>query len=122
MTKYFVSPAEKSTTWSIAHSDFERLLRQRWPHAKTIKGSDLDRFRALEWTVEAPSGVVEGALNGDGQAIALDGAIGDVARMALWFRSVVPSEQALIFYDEGYNADVELKEGTTVDDLVSPFL
>ena len=65
---------------------------------------------------------MSGALNRDGQAIVLEGEIRAIALIALWVRSVVPAQQPLILYDEGYNADIEIRVGATVDELIAPFL
>jgi hypothetical protein len=119
--KYFVSPAEKSATWSISADRLASALRNRCPGTRITTTAD-GEFHALEWVSDMAHGPLEGALNRDGQALILDGAIEDCAEVALWFRALVPEEQPLLFYDEAFNEDVELRSAMHVDELINPFL
>ena len=65
---------------------------------------------------------LDGTLTNDANVVHLDGDVRACATFALWFRSQVPTEQDLLFYDEGYSADVPLLVETTKDELVAPFL
>ena len=97
-------------------------LRRRWPDAVITPSEDPADFHALEWRVQSGAREVEGALSRDGCALILEGHIEDVADIAIWFRSLVPAVQPLLFYDEGYSADVPLSAETTTGDLIKPFL
>ena len=62
------------------------------------------------------------ALSRDGQAVVLEGDIEDCAEVALWLRHIVPEDQPLLFYDEGYGAEVSLMTRTSKEEIVRPFL
>jgi len=59
-------------------------------------------------------------LRKNAQALALNGDPRDCAEVALWFRSLMPSHITLVFFDEGYSADVVVEASTTIDELVAP--
>lgn len=119
--KYFVSPAEKPKIWSMAPDTLALELGRRWPHAEVRRASPQLGSHSLEWTVEMPHGSFDGALDQDGQALILDGAIEDCGEVALWFRSLVPEEQTLLFYDEAFNSDVAIRRSTKLSEIVTKF-
>ncbi|NEQ69983.1 MAG: hypothetical protein F6K21_31725, partial [Symploca sp. SIO2D2] len=47
-----------------------------------------------------------------------DGYLEDCARFVIWFRSLVPQTQKLVFYDQGYNYHVELETRTTESEIM----
>ena len=66
-------------------------------------------------------GVLEGKFNQNSSDISVDGDFDDCAVFALWFRSLVPATQPLLFYDDCFSVDVPLTAETTVADLVAAF-
>src|SRR5262245_65184905 len=54
-----------------------------------------------------------GTLSRDGLAVSLEADVHASAPFARWLRSIVPSTQPLLFYDEGYTADIPLTAETT---------
>lgn len=118
---YFVSPPE-ATHWSISHVNFVKVFHNRWSDADINYVSNPQSNHAVVWRILLNGQLVEGSLDRAGQAIHLDGDIFSSAEFTLWFRSIVPSEQALVFYDESYSADVSLTETTTIEELTKPFL
>src|SRR5213078_997701 len=122
MSSYFISPPE-ATTWTFDADTLARSLCTAWPAAHVERISDPSGIHALRWTIE--SGLparIEGTLAKDGQTVHLDGDLRAVVVVARWYRSVVPSQQALVFYDEGFSADVRLTAQVTEDQLAQPFL
>jgi hypothetical protein len=93
-----------------------------WPEAVVTPVDDPSRFHGIEWRIQTGKGEVEGALSRDGRVLILEGDIEDVAQVAIWFRSLVPAPQPLLFYDEGYNVDVALGPETKAEDVVTAFL
>ena len=118
---YFVSP-RNSTSWHISEKDFATALHSRWPSADIRAVSNPQSNHTVEWRIQLGEKQLEGSLDRAGQAIHLDGDIFSSAQFALWFRSIVPSQQTLVFYDEGYSADVNLTNDTTVEQLTQPFM
>lgn len=122
MSSYFISPPEP-TPWTIDAEAFARELCRAWPAAQLERLSDPAGLHQLRWTIA--SGLpapIEGTLARDGQTVHLDGDVRAAAAVARWVRSLVPPQQALIFYDEGFSADVALTPEVTDDELVQPFL
>jgi hypothetical protein len=122
VTTYIVSPAEKPETWSMPNDAFVTDLRRRWPDVEVTPVEDPSRFHGIEWRIQVGERKVEGALSRDGRALILEGDIEDVADIAVWFRSLVPEGQPLLFYDEGYNVDVPLSQKTEASEIVRAFV
>ncbi len=118
MSDLLVSPSS-DTDWRFDPDEFVRLLGERWPDAQVTTFDDPDFLSALDFRVELGDGRhVEGNLSRDGQVIGLDGDVPEAAEVAAWVRSVVPQDQELIFWDQGYNFDVPLTEGIEPTEIV----
>jgi hypothetical protein len=114
-----VSPS-KETDWRFDPDEFERLLRERWPAVEVTRFDDPDFLTALDFRVLLDDGTkVDGNLGRDGQVVGLDGDIPESAEVAAWVRSVVPADQELIFWDQGYSFDVPLTEGIQPEQIVA---
>src|SRR5262245_6902430 len=118
---YFISPPT-ATTWNISEKDFATALRTRWPDADIRAVSIPQSNHTLEWRIQLGDKQLEGSCDRTGQVIHLDGDIFNSAQFALWFRSIVPRQQPLVFYDEGYSADVNLTNDTTAEQITEPFM
>lgn len=122
MATYFVSPPEASD-WSLEAAELRVLLAERFPDAEITGPATPDDPFALHWTIPTASGVpLDGTLHGSGDAVHMDGDVEDAAEFAVWLRGLVPPEQPLVFYDEGYTADVEITPDSRPEDLAAPFL
>lgn len=116
---YFVSPPDE-TSWEFDVDTFRDLLSQ-WTDVEIREPNDPTGFHVLQWTLPLRFGDVFGSLDHSGQVIHLDGFLGDCALFALWLRTLVPEPIELLFYDEGYSADVALMTFTQESDLVRAF-
>lgn len=115
--KYYISPPEK-TSWSMSPSEFVGYLLQRWPSAqvRTTRNPKL----SPEWRVELSDGIMDGRFYPPLSGVVFEGIDGDdLVSFALWFRSLVPPEQPLLFYQEGFNWDMELKPDTTAQEIAA---
>jgi hypothetical protein len=121
--EYLITPPEP-TDWKINESDFTEHLLKQWSEIEIQNVTNPNDYYSLEWVIKVPGmgQRLDGALHRDGQGISLDGYLKDCARFALWFRSLVPQTQKLIFYDQGYNSHIELKAETTESEIMQPFL
>jgi hypothetical protein len=119
--KYFVSPPGP-TDWKLDADQFREAVVRRWPGAQVKDVGDSQRTAALDVRLDVDGTQVDGTLSRDGLAVALDADVQSSARFARWLRSIVPDSQPLVFYDEGYSADVALTADTTEEDLTRPFL
>jgi hypothetical protein len=118
---YFISPPE-SPNWRIESETLAEQILLRWPEAQIEKITQPESLHALSWTLRIGEWRLDGTLTKDGTVVHLEGDVRACAVFATWFRGIVPSEQDLIFYDDGYSADVPLTPSTTEDELCAPFL
>ena len=121
MSSYFISPPGESDL-KIDADQFVDYLRTQWAAVEVRTIESAESYQLLEWTAPMEHGIVVGSLDRTGQVVDLDGDVRDCARFAIAFRAWVPTEYKLIFYDEGYSADVELGTETSKAQLVEPFL
>jgi len=114
---YFISPPTESN-WRLAPSEFIADLLSRWPQA-LVQGLTNSPYFSHEWEIQTPSGILEGEFYKDGTAVAFMGDFQDCTNFVLWFRSLVPPEQPLVFYDDGLHFKVDITRETTAADIVS---
>ncbi len=100
----------------------ERFLRGRWPDAYVNIVANPDSHHVVEWRINLDGQLLEGSLDRGGQAIHIDADVFRSAQFALWFRTIVPPQQPLVFYDEGYSSDVSLTEATRLSEVVQAFV
>ncbi len=117
---YLISPTEE-TDLSIDAAQLITNLKRQWPKVEIRPIKNPERAYSLEWLIPMEKGNLEGLLERTGQAVSLDGHILDCAKFALWFRSQVERRYKLVFYDQGYSAELELREDTTPEQIVKPF-
>jgi hypothetical protein len=117
---YLVSPPE-ATEWSLEPDAFAAALRERWPGAEVREVPASDPTYAIDFAVSEPDRV-DGSFARDGQALGLNGDLEGAMRVAAWFRSLVPDEQALLFYDPALNGQVELEPGTAPEQAAAAYL
>jgi hypothetical protein len=113
-----ISPS-RETDWRLDPDEFTRLLRDRWRDAEITEFDDPEFLAALDFRVKLDGRQVDGNLSRDGQVVGLDGDIPEAAEFAAWLRSVVPPDQELIFYDQGYHFDVPLRPDITPEEIVA---
>ena len=118
---YFVSPSEE-TEWQLAPSELGERLSRYWPDAEIRTVDNAASNHSLEWTLTINGSRIDGSLDKAGQAVHLEGDIDACARLARWLREQVPPQQELVFYDEGFSADVALLPTTSEEELVAPFV
>ena len=120
MSDFLVSPP-RETSWRMAPDDFAARMQDRWPDADVRILSEPDAWAALRFEVQPGDSMptVDGHLAHDGQVVGLDGDVPETAAIAAWLREIVPEEQELIYWDQGYEVDVPLTEGITPDDIVA---
>lgn len=120
--EYLITPPEK-TNWQINKSKFFDNFLKQWLNIKIKRITNPDNYYSLEGFIEVlDSGkILEVALHRDRQGVSLDGYLEDCAKFAVWFRSQVPQAQKLVFYDQGYNAHIELQETTTESEIMKSF-
>jgi hypothetical protein len=117
---YFVSPPTEPAGWSLPAGEFERQLRAHWPDA-SIELRDNGIYE-LEWEVPMTHNLLVGKLDRDRTYIVLRGDVRDCAEVAVWFREIVSNVQPLIFFNEGYTAQIDLHRGMKPEEVAGPFL
>ena len=121
--EYLITPPE-STNWKINQNEFIEYLTQTWSDIDIYPVSNEEDYYLIEVAIKLPhtDQKLEIALHRDLQGISLDGSIENCAKFAIWFRSLVPLNQALIFYDQGYNCQIKLSNNTTEEDILQTFV
>lgn len=80
-----------------------------------------NRVYLLEWVIQIQEKILEGILPKDMKSIVLDGDGRDCAASSLWIHSNMAPQYELFFYDIDYSADIELRAGTTEEEIVKCF-
>jgi hypothetical protein len=120
--EYLITPPE-TTDWQVNLDSFKDKLKKDWSNLSIKVINNLEDYYCIEWMIDPPETQtrLDGALHRDKQGISLDGSLEDCAKFALWFRSFVPSYQKLIFYDQGYNSQIDLYSGVREGDIIKTF-
>lgn len=118
---FFVSPAERISSPLVTPADFQREALARWPSARFELLANPESPYAFDWKIDMASRVLSGSYAKQGDTIVMQGDVADCAQIALWYRSLVPEQQSLIFYDENYSASVELRTETPAEEIMKTF-
>lgn len=105
----------------MQRSDFAGKLVARWPDA-IIEEME----KELEFQLKMLHGILYGSLGRlertqSPSLVIGNGDFEDCADFVLWYRSIVPRTQALLFCDEGYDSKIMLEPGTTQADIFRAF-
>ncbi len=119
--KMFISPPAE-TTWKVDPEQLGPRLKEFSPCVEIRAQEECSTAHRIEWTWPTPDGLVEGSLDVECTGVVVDGDVRHCAEFAVWFRTLVPKEQELLFYDEGYSADLLIFPESTAADLAAPFL
>ncbi|MUG96992.1 hypothetical protein F7734_33515 [Scytonema sp. UIC 10036] len=121
--EYLITPPEE-TDWQINQSDFANCLLKKWSNIQLKQITNPDDYYCLEGSISVAGDgqMLEVALHRDRQGVSLDGYLEDCAFFAVWLRSLVTQNQKLVFYDQGYNVHIELKQNTTKSEIINSFI
>lgn len=109
-------------SWSIPAQDFMLRMRSRWPGVVIREVTSPDTSNLLTFELTMPhSEAVDGALQSAGKSIYLDSDLRDAAQLALWFRSLVPPSEPMVFCDESMSGYLDLNSDTTETDIFRAF-
>ncbi|OQW91956.1 MAG: hypothetical protein BWK78_03075 [Thiotrichaceae bacterium IS1] len=117
---YLISTAEP-TIMNIELVPFVKQLQVQWQPVEIRPIDHPQRAYSLEWIILQNQFRLEGRLERNGQSVVLDGQLPDCAQFALWLRTLIDPQYKLFFYDQGYSADIELREGTTATEIINRF-
>jgi hypothetical protein len=117
----FVGPTDASN-WSISKESFTERMISRWPRAKVEEARPSDISRCLEFYLPMTHSTVEGGLSKSGELLFIDyGDLRDSVELVLWYRSIVPSSQSLVFGSTSGVGYRELTTDTTAAELLGGF-
>ena len=106
----------------IGGQSFIEQLQKEWSVTKVHHISDERAHSVLQWGLEMEDG---SSFLGDfnPQGISFKGGdLFNVARIALWYRTIVPSEYKLLLYESSLDHQpIELIEGMTLEAIVQGF-
>lgn len=116
-----ISPAERIEDMGVSIDQFRLRLISQWPHCKIFPRVDENSPYALSWLLENEDNDLEGFVKDDLSVIVLDGSLELCANTAIWFRSIIPGDRELFFYDIGFNQHIELDAITKEEDIIRLF-
>jgi hypothetical protein len=108
--------------WTLSAQQFVEILKSRWPLVHVRPAEIPGGVRVIEFQFEMADSTMNGALHRGGATVILNGALRDCIEFVLWYRSRLPPEaRPMLFFDEGYNRDIEIQDGTTLEDVLRAF-
>ena len=114
---YYLSPPE-ATSWTMSPSEFAQNLTRSWPDAKVQSTTNPEL--SPEWEICMPGGILLGRFYPRLSGVVFNGStLDDLINFALWYRSLVPAEQPLLFYEEGFNWDMDLRPEATKQEILA---
>lgn len=117
---YILIASPEESDWKIDPEEFARLFKEAWPGVDIIWVKDPGV--AFDFAMEGKHEPMYGSFHRSGDAFVIDqGAMPDRAELMVWFRSLVPPSQPLVFCDEGGGAYTDFAPGMTVDDILARF-
>lgn len=121
--EYLITPPSE-TDWQFNQSDFIDYLVKKWSNIQIKLCTNPSDYYCCEGLIKVVGSrqMLEIALHRDMQGVSLDDCLEDCAFFAVWLRSLVPEYQKLVFYDQGYNAHIELKQNTTESEVINSFV
>ena len=117
---YFISPPEK-TDLKIDPKKFSSQIFKQWLLNQINTKDDPQSYHSLEWEILVEDRMLIGSLARIGDVIHLEGELSDVAKFAIWVRKQISNKYRLIFYDEGYTADIELRRDLSESEILNVF-
>jgi len=107
--------------WSLHAQEFIQHLRALWPAAVIREDTSPESSDCLDFELVMQHSEVTGALNRQGRSLSLEADLRDAARLALWFRTLAPASEPMIFCDEAMSGMLDLDSGTTPSDIFQAF-
>lgn len=96
MKDIYIGVPEKKG-WKMSPQEFAKTLTQRWPGAELTWDHDPQNPVAFWFSLPGSHGEVSGTFHKSGDFLAFDRTdVRDIGPLAVWFRSLVPSEQPLL--------------------------
>ena len=116
--------AIQDDTIKVPAHHFVEQLQQKWLAAKVHFISDPNANSELQWSlvIDEDSSFVLGDFSGGGISFKGGGSLANVAKLALWYRSLVPYKHEMLLYKDSLDhKPIVLADETTVDDIVNGF-
>ncbi|MGZ3459374.1 MAG: hypothetical protein ACXU86_12830 [Archangium sp.] len=108
-------------SWGIQADEFVRQLRSRWPSGVVREVKAPESRMCLDFDLLMPHSRVDGGLDRSGQSLHFDSDIRDAAQLALWFRSLAPASEPMVFCDDSMSGTLDLSPDTTQADIFRAF-
>lgn len=104
--------------WRVDSAVLLSAIHAEWPSAD-INPAPRGTARILSWSFEDNGEGVESYLQRGATSLVVDGRLGAAAKVAAWFRDIVPNAIPLIFCDAGYNVVVDVEPGVSSSELAA---
>jgi len=114
---FLISDFEENTV-HIEVIDFLIKLQSQWTQVKMEYVSGQNNGFRVRWELEINGNSLLGGVHQNLQGVSIEGQFEAIANFAVWFRHLIPFNQKLFLYDEGFNNHAELFENTTTSELL----
>lgn len=109
-----------SEVWKLERNVLVAALAWDWPDADVRVSDPVDlEVRDVEWQLVVDGREVEGYSNVNGQCIYLVGPLDFAAAFVVWYRKLVPESEEVVFCDDAYSFDGEVRLDTTQEEVVA---
>jgi hypothetical protein len=102
--------------WHVDREVLTEAIRARWTDVE-IDSTQRGEAQSILWDFETENGPGEAYLHADGTCLYMDVWQEDAVWLAIAFRELAPTDLDLVFCDEGYTFDVQLRAGATEGEL-----
>lgn len=104
-------------SYKIDLRDYAEQLKNRWPNAQIIQPNSLTYV--LQWELNTQESLgISGGLQSDRQTVSFGSNPKENAiEFILWHRSLVPSSQYLLLFDDNMDIKCELKSDISLEKL-----
>ena len=118
---YTISPLEDiDLKTDVDH--FVEQLRRQWPDAEVHFISDSTANSYLQWKIETDNNTILGDLGGQNSVWFKSYNRSDVAKFALWYRTILPYQHRLFLYKDSLSHQpIELTSHTSEVDIIAGF-
>ena len=107
----------KRAGWHLDRQVLLTSLSRDCPDVEPRVGES--ELRDVSWAVTGPESRLEAYLHSDGTCLYLDGDLATAAKLAIWYRGLIPERIEVTFCDDEFTFAVPVNADTTAGDLIA---
>ena len=114
---YFIIGLEETQQIHLDDRGFIEALMRDWPGTQIKPCTEPNSPFLFEWETPCKTWKLGGFFYKSRDALSFDGQWDDCLIFALWCRIQLSEQPRLLFFDQGFNFDMELKPSTTAEEI-----